>query len=75
MHAAYASAWLPGEDSPPDATAEPDGVEPVAWVLDPKCATPEAGEPPPQPATSAQTATSVAAKQTARHAPPAGLLQ
>src|SRR5580698_1516200 len=49
-HAEYATAWLPGEDSPP--LVEPAAVELVGDVLDacdPRLATPLVGELPPQP--------------------------
>src|SRR5271154_2885562 len=64
MHAEYATAWLPGEDSPPPV--DPAAVELVVDVVEvcvPRLATPPLGEVPPQPATSTPTATSAAVRQ------------
>src|ERR1700685_1921784 len=68
MHAAYATAWLPGEDSPPPV--EPAAVELVVDVLDacdPRLATPPVGELPSQPVTSTARATKAAARAAARN--------
>jgi hypothetical protein len=69
MHAAYATAWLPGEAEPPCellALDEPpcelpplDG-ELLEEVPDPRCATPGLLEAPPHPAASSASATSAA---------------
>jgi hypothetical protein len=64
MHAAYATAWLPGEDSPPPG--DPAAVELVVDVLDAceeRLATPPVGELPPQPVTSTLRAMRAAARQ------------
>src|SRR5580658_6967960 len=67
IQAENATAWLPGEDSPPPGPAVgTPAVELVARVLDPRWATPPVGEPPPQPAASRPTAIGVAANTAAR---------
>jgi hypothetical protein len=66
MHAEYATAWLPGEDSPPPV--EPVAVELVVDVLgacEERLATPPLGDVPPHPATSTPAAISAVARQAA----------
>jgi hypothetical protein len=71
MHAENAIALLPGCASPEPELGLDDALvdELVDAVLDPRCATPEPGELPPQPATSSATAASAAAVTTACFAP------
>jgi len=66
MHAAYATAWLPGDAEP----AEPPALDPAAEEVDDgvleellelRFATPGLGELPPQPAASSGRATMAAA--------------
>jgi hypothetical protein len=70
MQAEYATAWLPGEDSPPPG--EPAAVELVVDVVEvcvPRLATPPVGELPPQPPTSTLRATNATVRETVRGRP------
>jgi hypothetical protein len=63
MHAEYATAWLPGEDSPP--SFGPAAVELVVDVVDardPRLATLPVGALPPQPVRSTARAISAVLK-------------